>query len=466
MSTPPCSSKHRGLSRIGTDLRASIVRCSLTVLLGMLLAAQSTAADVIEFLSGAKVRGTITEINKAERIITIDATIAGRTMKRKYPYQKIHVVTYRGKQYELNSTTSSASAEGSSSGATRTLRTRADIENLINDSGRTRPDWFDQTPLEYPKTLDLSWPQPPPKGWDNQKNVGQYVWDIINSNPGRWRGGVRFMHHLLVVHKDKPALRVRTMKSLGSMYFRFFQDYARAAFWWRNAGVGKSGQDNVALAECYWRLGNKNMAAALIDPRRLSPGMVKLYGDMGNTSKALAVAEAYVRAGGDAQQVYLLAGDACRRAGDYRAAMRYYEKVLSAQDARNEDYDRRAKDRARDSLEAIRLFDQFDLSQVAEGTYTASSPAYNGPVEVRVKVAGNRIESVEVTRHTEKQFYSALTDTTAQIIQKQSVKGVDATSRATVTSVAIVNATAKALAIGAGKLRRRRPSRPSSPGKP
>jgi uncharacterized protein with FMN-binding domain len=53
-----------------------------------------------------------------------------------------------------------------------------------------------------------------------------------------------------------------------------------------------------------------------------------------------------------------------------------------------------------------------------------------------------------VTKHREKQFYAAITDTPAQIIRKQSVKGIDATSRATITSEAIVTATAKALQSG------------------
>ena len=71
------------------------------------------------------------------------------------------------------------------------------------------------------------------------------------------------------------------------------------------------------------------------------------------------------------------------------------------------------------------------------------------PCGFEVRVANHRIEEVEVTQHVEKQFYAAITDTTSQIIMKQSVNGVDATSRATITSQAIVNATAKALAKGA-----------------
>ena len=67
-------------------------------------------------------------------------------------------------------------------------------------------------------------------------------------------------------------------------------------------------------------------------------------------------------------------------------------------------------------------------------------------------VAGERvrtaIETVKVVKHTEKQYYGSLTDTPAKIIQKQTVKGIDAFSGATITSEAIINATAKALAKG------------------
>jgi uncharacterized protein with FMN-binding domain len=67
-------------------------------------------------------------------------------------------------------------------------------------------------------------------------------------------------------------------------------------------------------------------------------------------------------------------------------------------------------------------------------------------VQVSVKVKSKRIESVKVTQHKEKQYYSSMRDVPEQIIAKQGVKGVDATSRATITGNAIINATAKALA--------------------
>ena len=86
---------------------------------------------------------------------------------------------------------------------------------------------------------------------------------------------------------------------------------------------------------------------------------------------------------------------------------------------------------------------------MADGTYKGVSVGYNGDIDVEVTVAAGRIENVTVTRHNEKQFYAAITDTLQQITTRQSVRNIDATSRATITSQAIVNAAAKALASGA-----------------
>ena len=140
-----------------------------------------------------------------------------------------------------------------------------------------------------------------------------------------------------------------------------------------------------------------------------------------------------------------MAGDACRLAGRFPQAVQYYERTIALPD---DERNKRSKDRARASLEAIRLFDTLDVSKVADGTYGGSSLGYEAPVAVEVTVRAGRIDGVKVTEHKEKQFYAALTDTPRQIIAKQSVKGVDATSRATITSEAIINASAKALRDG------------------
>lgn len=325
-------------------------------------------------------------------------------------------------------------------------RSSEQVLALIDRVGRTPPEWFEATPLEYPKTLDLAWPERPTGPWDNRKNVGQYIWDVINPNPARWKAGVRLLHHVLGLHRDDDRLRTRDMTALGRLYFSLLQDHARAAFWWQKAGVdqGRSREPvvGVFLAECYWRLGNRAMAVELLGRAPPTYEAIKLWADLGEVDRALRLAESY-GVSGSPDTAFLYAAEACRVAGRYPEALRYYRKVLDVPPTeRNE----RNRKRARASAEAIELFELSDVTKVPNGTYRASSLGYEAPVAVEVVVRDRRLESVRVTGHREKQFYSALTDTPAKILAKQGVKGVDATSGATVTSEAILNATAKALA--------------------
>ena len=413
--------------------------------------------DEIEFLAGSKLRGKI--VARDEQTVTIEAIIGGRTMTRKTPLSTVRAITSGGRREVLqaagpdDSQPAGNPSSGASSGAAGTgtarNRSRAEIDSLIDRLGRTPPDWFDSVALNYPQSLDLSWPEKPEGPWNPQKNVGQYVWDIINPNPGRWREGIRFMHHLLSVHEKNPATRVRVMESLGRMYQDFEQDYARAAFWWRQAGAesGSGSPSGVKLAECYWKLGNKQMAVALLGRLPLYFPSIKLWADMGETRRALQLADAAARSYPDIACIY--AGDACRVAGMSREAIAYYQKVLEVP-ATGQAQGRieRNQQRARANIDGIRIFDMLDLRKVADGTYQGASPAYAGDLRVRVVVQAGRIVSVDVTAHQDKQFYSALTDTPRQIVEKQGVKGVDAVTGATITSEAIINATARALASG------------------
>lgn len=429
------------------------------------------AADTIELVTGAKVEGKVLQIDQAGRKVVFQAVIAGRALTRTYEFSRIRAVVHNGKRIEITAddapsggTSSSPPSGGAPSGnAVRPppsdpaagLAPRispAAIERMIEEAGRTPPDWFDATPLNYPQTLDLSWPHPPPQGWNNQRNVGQYLWDIINPNPSRWREGIKLLHHLLTVNKDNPATQRRIMHALGEKYHDLMEDYARAAFWLRQAGVDKPGSEfpeaAVTLAECYWKLGSRDMATDLLSRMPVYYSSIKLWADMGDLRRALQIADAALRdPRGLPYAANLYAGDACRVAGQYTEAMNYYQKVLSYQPPPNDaNRVKRWQDRARASLEAIRLFELCDPAKVPDGSYRASSLGYEGQVEVEVTVQAGRIADVRVTQHREKQFYSALTDTPRKIIAKQGVKGVDATSSATITSEAIINATAKALA--------------------
>jgi uncharacterized protein with FMN-binding domain len=345
-------------------------------------------------------------------------------------------------------------AQSPSTGAPVT-RSRAEIESLIEKVGRQAPDWWDSTPLTYPPTLDLNWPMRAEGPWDARKNVGQYIWDVINPNPGRWKEGIKLVNYLMIRHKDDPEKLARATGTLGRMYHDLMEDWARAVFWWRLCERRGGYVDPVGLAHCYWKLGSKEMAVEVlteVGPDDTRHGaVIKLWADMGEFDKALTLARQRA-ADGMPTSAYLTAGDTCRLAGRYEEALAWYQKVLTVKEDLGREGDiKKDRERAHASIQAIRLFDTLEVAEVADGVYTADSMAYAGPLHVEVTVRSGRIESVRVTRHGEKQFYSALTDTTNQIVRKQSVKGVDAVTGATMTSEAIINATAKALAGGMRK---------------
>ena len=344
-----------------------------------------------------------------------------------------------------------APALPASSAQTANARSRAEVEALIAEAGTTPPEWWPKVEVKYPPTLNLTWADPG-KQWNAQKNLGQYIWDIINPNPSRWREGVRLLHHVLTVNRDNPAKVEKTAEALARMYQNLLQDWARAAFWWRKViqlGGYEEADFALDLGECYWRLGNRDMCVTLIskldadDTRNGS--LIKLWADLGEFDKALKLAEEKA-ASGEPDSAYLAAGDTCRLNGRYTQALDYYRKVVAVPDGPRDI--KKNKERAAANIEAIQVFDDLNLARIPDGTYQSRSIAYNGPLQVAVTVKGARIESVKVARHTEKQFYSAITDTTTRIIEKQGVKGVDMTSGATITAEAIVNATAKALASG------------------
>ncbi|MBL9131334.1 MAG: FMN-binding protein [Verrucomicrobiaceae bacterium] len=405
-----------------------------TRILIFLAAALLARADTIELANGNKVEGKVLENNAEAKTLTVEFNLGGTLTKRTVPYATVKAITVNGARTVL--------AEQKSA-----VLTPAEVQALIAKVGPREPDWLKSTKLNYPKTLDLSWPEGPPQGgWNNQKNVGQFIWDIINPNSGRWQEGVKLLHHILDSKPD-AALKDRVTKEVANMYFRFFQDYARAAWWWQQAGVTIEDPPAFHLAECYWRLGSKQMALDLINQTQLVYlDSIKLLGDMGETDRAVKMAQYY-----DEHDAWLLAGDACRLAGRVEEAQTFYEKVVNTPPGAGQKPERlkRTQNRAQASLDALKLFALAEVAKVADGTYKDSSLGYEGQIEVSVKVRGKKIEDVKVTQHKEKQYYSALTDVPAQIIAKQGVKGVDATSRATITGDAIINATAKALAQGA-----------------
>jgi uncharacterized protein with FMN-binding domain len=339
-------------------------------------------------------------------------------------------------------------APAAASGVTRT---QAEVEALIQQAANTPPDWWDSVQLNYPATLNLMWVEE--KGpWNEQKNLSQYIWSVIDENPGKWREGAKLLHHVLIVNKGDQVRLAKTMDALGRLYHDCLQDYARAAFWWRKAQAFDpqyATSNGAELAHCYWKLGCKPMAVAGVgrftEDGTRHGAIIKLWAEMGDLDRALAMAERTARVGCP-DIGYLAAGDACRLTGRYKQALDYYQKVLAA--TQGFDDIKQNKARAQASMEAIRAAEGTDLARIRDGIYTATSIAYAGPLEVEVVVQARRIVSVKVTKHQEKQYYSAFTDTPARIVEMQGIRGVDAVTSATITSEAVLNAAAKALAQG------------------
>jgi len=423
---------------------------SSVIVLLMLGLASASAEDLVEFLSGVTVTGEVKEIRKADKEFDLEVKIGGRTLTRTYSFSEVHAVTMEGKRHVL---TPKGDAP-SSSGATRS---KDEVNRLINEMGTTPPDWFDSVTLDYPQSIDLSWPQASGP-WNPQKNVGQFMWSSINENPRRWKEGTKFMHHVLSVNKDNPAVLQKAFTQLGHCYHDLLEDWARGAFWWRKRERHDM-NSFLGLANCYWKLGCREMAVEQLSGVRTDfsryGSAIKLWSDMGELDKALELAEASASAGypGGA---YVSAGDACRRHGRFPQAIAFYRKVLALPSTYTQIDGKRQKNpilernkqRAQTAIDNIKLFETLDLSRIPDGTYTGTSLAYVGDLSVAVTVKQGRMASVRVTENKDKQYYSALTDTPAQIIDKQGLKGVDATTGATITAQAIIDATAKALASG------------------
>lgn len=418
----------------------------LVLLLLMIMPASQSllAEDEIEFLSGAKITGQVTEIDKAGKKVTFAAQIGARTSSRTYSYGQIHAVMYRGKQYVLNE----KPADGNVGPGQRIERTRDEVQDIVDSIGPTAPAWMDSIRLNYPRTLDLSWPDPPNKVWQNQRYPGQYVWDVINPNPNRWREGVKLMHHIIDENSGNHAAQVKAMNQLGTLYAGFLEDWPRAAYWWQQAGKGTPGAAGaggfrtgyeVGLAKCYYRLGNKQMAIEVLNR---TGGTPPIWCELGEHDRALKEAEK-ARRGWMKEQALIVCGDVCRHAGWYDKALDYYTQATQLP---NNDKYKRTIPQARERLAAMRAEQSVDLSQLSDGSYSGKAVGYSGMLQVSIAVSGHRIDAVKVTRHVEKQYYSALTDVPGQIVQNQSVQGVDATSGATITAEAIVRASARALA--------------------
>jgi uncharacterized protein with FMN-binding domain len=411
------------------------------IVLMLLVATGPALSDTIEFANGAKLSGTIRQVDDAAGIVTLIVKIGGRSYARRYEFSTIRSITRNGQTREFGKP---ATPGGTPAGKTGSTRSETEILRAISTSGVSPPSWLASTRLNYPQTLDLNWPRPSGK-WNARKHIAHYLYSNIVANQGRWREGIKFLHFVYDRSRSNATARNNAAKDLGRLYFEFFRDYPRAAYWLRQARLPTTDGQHAVLAECYYRMGSQEMALKSLAGKPAYVGTAKLLGAMGLTDQAVRVADTIAKRGRP-REALLTAGDVLALAGRHPEALKYYKLVLTdRRPARNPQYLKRFQTRARQSIESIQLFELFEVSRLRDGSYVDSSIGYEGPLRVEVKVNAGKITDVRVLAHQEKQFYSALDDMPAKIIAQQTVKDIDATSGATITAQAIVNAAAKAL---------------------
>lgn len=406
----------------------------------LLLPAGVLTGDEMQLTTGGTYQGKV--IGETPEHVEFEARLSSGNVRRKVPVARIRQLIVNGKKRTFG-TPSASSTRAQTAASGTTARTRSETLALIADAGGKPPKWWDTVPLDYPKSLDLSWAKPPPgSGWTPSRNMGQYLWSVINENPGRWKKGAKLMHHVAKVNERSPDVERQAWNALGHIHADLLEDYARGAYWWQ-----KGGGPLIGLANCYWQLGCKPLAVetlnkVTVDGDRYGAA-IRLWADMGEGDKALELAERSARAGNPAA-AYLAAGNVCRTQGRFKQAVAYFEKVLAVRPAGRRDW-KWQKGLARSAINAIKSFELLDLTRVPDGTHAGTALAFAGDLTVAVTLSAGRITGVRVTKHKDKQYYSAISDTTRQIVEKQSLRDIDGTTGATVTSDAIVNACAKAL---------------------
>jgi uncharacterized protein with FMN-binding domain len=325
-------------------------------------------------------------------------------------------------------------------------RSRTEIEAQIAKAGKEPPQWWDSVKLAYPATLDLTGAAASGRGSAN-RGLTRYFHSNLDHNPSRHKEGCKLLHQIVAVNKDNKSAQVWAMQKLGQYYGQLLHDYARGVFWYRKAAEAGplKALDVAILASCYGKLGSREMALAELDKaRQYGSQAIRVLAEIGEVAKALDLAKQL--AARTPAEGNVLAGDICRFSGRYEEAIQYYQQVVSGA-ARQKRY----QTRAAASIEAVRAMQLIDLAKIADGVYRAAGVGYRGPVTVEVTVKAGRIADVKVTGSREDWPLNAEVAVPAQIIEKQSVKGVDNVSAATFTAEAVINAAGKALGSGVKK---------------
>jgi uncharacterized protein with FMN-binding domain len=134
-------------------------------------------------------------------------------------------------------------------------------------------------------------------------------------------------------------------------------------------------------------------------------------------------------------------GDGFRRNGDWVKAKRCYEEALKSFQAGNA---QRFIPPVQAMIDLCDLMPTLNLSRMTDGAYQGVQRGYVDDVTVEVTVKGGRITAFRVVSQRESRALKSLETVTQQITARKT-PSVDAFSGATITSYAVMGATAQAL---------------------
>ena len=431
-------------------------------LAALALAPAVAAADELELTSGRKYYGKL--IEKTPRYVTFRVIMGSATAELKFPAANVRAVRPGVDPPSKDPDTAPPDTgrttrpapklrpAGEPSGLTWTAAntcTREQVAAIVQRDGKTPPPWWESVAPVHPASLDLTWGTPG-EARSPASHLATYLAVTAYPKPDKWQATVKLLDEALAVNQADPAKLARTRLELAKAYQHLLGDWARAAYWYEQV-EGDDADKLLGLAECYWKLGNKDMAAEILGRFLSDPTddceTIQLWGRMGEKQIALEVAEGL--AASRPAAAYLAAGNVCRREGEWDEALAFYSKAAAANPGGSRAARRRA--RARANAVAVKFFRDLEADKLPNGAHTGAAPGRRGPLQVRVEVESGQIGVPTVTRHKETMFLTALTGVGEQIAANQGPRGVDSVTNAGATSDAVINATARALAVAVAK---------------
>lgn len=420
----------------------------LAALAVILLAAPAAQADEIVLDTGAVYKGKI--IERTDKTITFEAVSGGGTMTVKFTLDRIKEIRL-GPAPEPGATPTPTHTPATAPSPTPTPKptpapasgpatlTADEVNHVIDQAGKTQPDWWNAVKMTQPKTLDLTWKKG--EGMFELLSLSEYLEKTIRPDKANWKLGIRVVSLSVDANKDQPEKLRISQEAMGDMYLGMMADYTRAAWWYRQVG-NENVDDRLAL--CYWKLGCPSLASDVLSKHITDPterlGCIRMWGALGEAQKAIDMAEATAK--DKPAQAYLAAGDALRLAGKFDQAVTYYEKIAAIHNLKDD----KLKELARTNADLLTRLQKLDLSKVKDGRYSGNSAVgYRGSLSVEVTVKSGKIAAVRVADQKEDQALLALTEIPKRIVAAQGIAGVDAITGATSSSDAVVLATVAAL---------------------